>query len=61
MGKGKLTAQLGYGEDHAAKVLKQYHDRVPFVKQLIKQVMSRAQDSVKIRTLHGSRFRFNLR
>jgi DNA polymerase I-like protein with 3'-5' exonuclease and polymerase domains len=60
MGKGKLTAQLGYGEDHAAKVLKQYHDRVPFVKQLIKQVMSRAQDSGKIRTLLGRRCRFNL-
>ena len=60
MGKAKLTAQLGYGEDHAGKVLKQYHNRVPFVKQLIQQVMSRAQDSGKIRTLLGRRCRFNL-
>ena len=60
MGKAKLTAQLGYGEDHAGKVLKQYHQRVPFVKQLIQQVMSRAQDSGKIRTLLGRRCRFNL-
>ena len=60
MGKAKLTAQLGYGEDHAGRVLKQYHNRVPFVKQLIQQVMSRAQDSGKIRTLLGRRCRFNL-
>ena len=26
MGKAKLTAQLGYGEDHAGRVLKQYHN-----------------------------------
>ena len=60
MGKAKLTAQLGYGEDHAGKVLKQYHNRVPFVKQLIQQVMSRAQYSGKIITLLGRRCRFNL-
>ena len=60
MGKAKLTAQLGYGEAHAGRVLKQYHTRVPFVKQLIQQVMSRAQDSGKIRTLLGRRCRFNL-
>ena len=60
MGKAKLTEQLGYGDDHAGRVLKQYHNRVPFVKQLIQQVMSRAQDSGKIRTLLGRRCRFNL-
>jgi DNA polymerase I-like protein with 3'-5' exonuclease and polymerase domains len=46
--------------EDAEKVLTQYHQRVPFVKQLIKQVMNRAQDSGKIRTLLGRRCRFNL-
>jgi DNA polymerase I-like protein with 3'-5' exonuclease and polymerase domains len=60
MGKAKLANSLGYNEEDAGKVLKQYNQRVPFVKQLIQQVMNRAQDSGKIRTLLGRRCRFNL-
>jgi len=60
MGKVKLANSLGYNDEDAEKVLTQYHQRVPFVKQLIKQVMNRAQDSGKIRTLLGRRCRFNL-
>jgi len=60
MGKAKLANSLGYNDEDAEKVLTQYHQRVPFVKQLIKQVMNRAQDSGKIRTLLGRRCRFNL-
>ncbi len=60
MGKAKLANSLGYNDEDAGKVLKQYHQRVPFVKQLIQQVMNRAQDSGKIRTLLGRRCRFNL-
>jgi len=60
MGKAKLANQLGYNEQDAKLVLDKYHQRVPFVKQLIQQVMNRAQDSGKIRTLLGRRCRFNL-
>ena len=60
MGKAKLANSLGYNDQDAEKVLTQYHQRVPFVKQLIKQVMIRAQESGKIRTLLGRRCRFNL-
>ena len=41
-------------------ILNKYNQRVPFVKQLIQQVMNRAQESGKIRTLIGRRCRFNL-
>jgi len=60
MGKAKLANQLGYNDQDAKLVLDKYHQRVPFVKQLIQQVMNRAQDSGKIRTLLGRRCRFNL-
>ena len=60
MGKAKLANSLGYNDVDAQEVLDKYHRRVPFVKQLIQQVMNRAQDSGKIRTLLGRRCRFNL-
>jgi DNA polymerase I-like protein with 3'-5' exonuclease and polymerase domains len=56
----KLQAQLGLNEEEAKSLLDKYHQRVPFVKQLIQQVMNRAQDSGKIRTLLGRRCRFNM-
>ncbi len=51
-----------YNEEDAEEVyLDKYHKRVPFVKQLMEQVMNRAQDSEgKIRTFLGRRCRFNL-
>ena len=60
MGKAKLANQLGYNEKDAENILNKYNQRVPFVKQLIQQVMNRAQESGKIRTLLGRRCRFNL-
>jgi len=60
MGRMKLQAQLGLNEEEAKSLLDKYHQRVPFVKQLIQQVMNRAQDSGKIRTLLGRRCRFNM-
>ena len=60
MGKNKLMAELGLMKESAEKLLKQYHTRVPFVKQLMDQVSRRAQDSGKIRTYGGRRCRFNL-
>ena len=37
----------------AEELFKTYHDKVPFVKQLMDATMKRAQDSGKIRTLLG--------
>jgi DNA polymerase I-like protein with 3'-5' exonuclease and polymerase domains len=60
MGKNKLQAELGVSKEEANDLFKTYHDRVPFVKQLMESVMERAQDAGRIRTLLGRRCRFNL-
>jgi len=60
MGKNKLQAELGVSKDNADELFKQYHGKVPFVKMLANAVMSRAQDSGKIRTLLGRLCRFHL-
>jgi len=60
MGKNKLQAELGVGKEKAEELFKQYHERVPFVKQLMDSVMARAQESGKIRTLLGRLCRFPL-
>ena len=61
MGQAKLQAQLGIDDtDTAQALLKQYHSAVPFVKQLIKSVMDRAQRKGRIRTLGGRYCRFDM-
>ena len=60
MGKNKLQAELGVSKDKADDLFRQYHNKVPFVKQLMDNVMYRAQDSGKIRTLLGRLCRFHL-
>ena len=61
MGKAKLQAQLGINDDKKAQdILRSYDHKVPFVKKLIKQVMNRAQDRGRVRTLLGRSCRFNL-
>ena len=60
MGKNKLQAELGVSKDKAEELFRQYHAKVPFVKQLMDSVMRRAQDSGKIRTLLGRLCRFPL-
>ena len=50
MGKNKLQAELGVSKDVSDSLFRQYHNRVPFVKQLMDNVMQRAQESGKIRT-----------
>ena len=60
MGKNKLQAELGVNKEKAEELFKQYHGKVPFVKQLMDSVMKRAQDSGKIRTLLGRLCRFHL-
>jgi DNA polymerase I-like protein with 3'-5' exonuclease and polymerase domains len=60
MGKNKLQAELGVSKLQAEDLFRTYHDRVPFVKQLMDATMKRAQDSGKIRTLLGRLCRFPL-
>jgi len=60
MGKNKLQAELGVSKLKAEDLFRTYHDKVPFVKQLMDATMKRAQDSGKIRTLLGRLCRFHL-
>jgi DNA polymerase I-like protein with 3'-5' exonuclease and polymerase domains len=60
MGKNKLQAELGVSKEKAEGLFRQYHNKVPFVKQLMDNVMRRAQDSGKIRTILGRLCRFHL-
>ncbi len=60
MGKNKLQAELGVSKDKADTLFRQYHNKVPFVKQLMDNVMQRAQDRGQIRTLLGRLCRFHL-
>ena len=60
MGKNKLQAELGVNKDRADELFKKYHNKVPFVKQLMDNVTRRAEDSGKVRTLLGRLCRFHL-
>ena len=60
MGKNKLQAELGVSKEKAEELFRQYHNKVPFVKQLMDNVMQRAQDRGRIRTLLGRLCRFHL-
>ena len=60
MGKNKLQAELGVSKDKAEDLFRQYHNKVPFVKKLMDNVMSRAQNAGKVRTLLGRLCRFHL-
>ena len=60
MGKAKLQAELGVTKEKAAELFNTYHNRVPFVKQLMEKASNRAQDRGQIRTLLGRLCRFHL-
>ena len=60
MGKNKLMAELGLLVEQAEKLLKKYHERAPFVKQLIDAVLRRAQERGRIRTIGGRICHFDL-
>ena len=60
MGKGKLMSQLGVDQETATELLTSYHERVPFVKQLINDTMNKAGKKGYLRTLLGRRCRFDL-
>tara|TARA_R110000824_G_scaffold2661_4_gene12319 strand:+ start:126 stop:2063 length:1938 start_codon:yes stop_codon:yes gene_type:complete len=58
MGKAKLQNELNVSKDKADELFNTYHGRVPFVKQLMNEVMSAAQSKGQIKTLLGRRCRF---
>ena len=59
MGKNKLMAELGLMKESAEKLIRQYHSRAPFVKQLMDNVSRKANDRGKIRTLLGRACHFD--
>ena len=63
MGVTKLSQQLDISIDEAKALTKQYHARVPFVKQLMDSVSQRLNDprsNGSIRSLKGRKCRFDL-
>ena len=60
MGKAKLQAELGVSKEKAEELFSIYHNRVPFVKKLMRGVSNRAQQRGQIRTLLGRLCRFHL-
>ena len=60
MGVGKLSDQLGIDPEEAREVIKQYNEKVPFVRKLADQVGSHAQKKGSVKTFLGRRCRFDL-
>jgi len=63
MGVNKLSEQLDIDVDDAKSLVKQYHDRVPFVKGLMNGVQARLNDKKSggsVRSLLGRKCRFDL-
>ena len=63
MGVNKLSDQLDIGVDEAKDLIKQYHERVPFVKFLMNGVMNKLngrESSGSIRSILGRKCRFDL-
>ena len=58
MGKAKLQAELGVSKEKADELFNQYHSKVPFVKQLMNNVMSAAQRKGQIKTILKRKCRF---
>jgi len=59
MGKNKLAEQLGLEYEEAQELFQQYHQKVPFVKELNDYCVSRASNRGVIRTVLGRRCRFD--
>jgi len=63
MGVNKLSEQLDIPVEEAKTIIKQYHDRVPFVKGLMNGVMNRLNDkdaSGALRSILGRKCRFDM-
>ena len=59
MGVTKLSDSLGLTLEEGKELFAQYHDRVPFVKELSERAVQRASKQGSIRTLLGRRCRFD--
>ena len=59
MGNKKLAAELGLDNDQAYELFNKYHDKVPFVKELSRQVSNVASTRGYIKTLLGRKRRFD--
>ena len=60
MGKAKLQAELGLStKAEAEKLFNQYHDNVPFVKELMNSTANDANDYGAIKTILGRKCRFD--
>ena len=63
MGGNKLSEQLGIEVEEAKSIIRQYHERVPFVKGLMNGVMNHLNErdsSGSVRSLLGRKCRFDL-
>ena len=60
MGNKKLASELGLDNDQAYELFNRYHDKVPFVKELSRQVSNVASSRGYIKTLLGRKRRFNM-
>ena len=63
MGVNKLSEQLGIEVEEAKSIIRQYHERVPFVKGLMNGVMNHLNErdsSGSVRSLLGRKCRFDL-
>jgi len=58
MGKAKLQGELGVTKEKSEELFKQYHEKAPFVKQLMNKVMSKAQSKGQIKTILNRKCRF---
>ena len=59
MGPSKMALLYGWKEDYAEAIYRQYHDKVPFVRETSNRVASKAKRIGFIRTLYGRRARLN--
>ena len=58
MGKGKLQNELGLDKYQAEQLFDKYHDRVPFVKDLMRNLINEAEEHGVIATIGGRHCRF---
>ena len=60
MGKNKLSRELGIDKQQADQILREYNQKVPFVKQLANRAAESADKNGAIWTLKGRKCRFNM-
>ncbi len=58
MGKAKLQNELNVTKEKSDELFLTYHNKVPFVKQLMNKIMNASQAKGQIKTLLGRRCRF---